>query len=137
MQDKVSKQRQYYDNSLEKIEQVFVHACSSHLYLLTVLPLPTLALIGRTLKHAVRQFLGRKKKKRLFNVIFTLLGKFRCQKEACRISDSVSKITLRRNQIKPHLEGICIYNLRTQIHRENRKHCHQKTWLTEFAFYFY
>lgn len=38
-----------------------MHTWPSYLYLLTVQLLPTLALIGRTLKHAVRQFLERKK----------------------------------------------------------------------------
>lgn len=38
-----------------------MHTCPSYLCLLMVQLLPTLALIGKTLKHAVRQFLERKK----------------------------------------------------------------------------
>lgn len=40
-----------------------MHTCPSYLYLLMVQLPPTLALNGRTLKRAVRQFLGRKRDK--------------------------------------------------------------------------
>lgn len=39
----------------------------------------------------------------------------------------VSKIDLKVNQIKTQLEGICIFNLVTQIQRENRESTAWKT----------
>lgn len=47
----------------------------------------------------------------------------------------VSKINSKGNQIKTQLEGICIFNLITQIQRENRESTAQKIQLYQSPFY--